>query len=127
MAGVELINNQAPALTLEANTSSLGASSTEMNIKSPKGPTVVQSKFEVNQKSMISEEELETAIKELNEALKSRDSTVSFSVDEALGKDVVSVFNDRTGELIRQLPHKEVLTASRNIDRMIGILFDQAT
>ena len=127
MAGVELINNQAPALTLEASTNSLAGGSAEKSVKASKGPTVIQSKFEVNQKSMISEEDLETAINELNQALRSRDSTVSFSIDDALGKDIVSVFNDNTGELIRQLPQKEVLSAARNIDRMIGLLFDQET
>jgi flagellar protein FlaG len=49
---------------------------------------------------------------------------VNFSVDSSTGKDVVRVFNSNTGELVRQLPNDEMLNFVKNLENMMGLIFD---
>ena len=48
-----------------------------------------------------------------------------FSVHEASGKIMVTVFDESTGEIIRELPCSEILDMAARLDKMIGLLFDQ--
>ena len=84
-------------------------------------------KVDINREPIISSQELETKIAELNEAIVSRNSDIVFSTDPATGKDVVRVSNSSTGELIRQMPSVEALKAMQNIDQMMGLIFNQKT
>ena len=84
-------------------------------------------KVDINREPIISAQELETKIAELNEAVVSRNSDIVFSTDPATGKDVVRVSNSSTGELIRQMPSVEALKAMQNIDQMMGLIFNQKT
>jgi flagellar protein FlaG len=84
-------------------------------------------KVDINREPIISSQELETKIAELNEAMVSRNSDIVFSTDPATGKDVVRVSNSSTGELIRQMPSVEALKAMQNIDQMMGLIFNQKT
>ncbi len=82
-------------------------------------------KVGINTNPLVSAADLESKIKALNEALVSRNQSVAFSVDAATGKDVVSVTNMTTGELIRQMPSVEALRSMQNIDQMMGLIFSK--
>jgi len=84
-------------------------------------------KIQINREPVISSNELEAKIAELNEAMVSRNQAIVFSKDAATGKDVVRVTNKSTGELIRQMPSVEALKAMQNIDQMMGLIFNQRT
>jgi|TARA_B110000503_G_scaffold9697_1_gene13138 flagellar protein FlaG len=88
----------------------------------PPPPEVV-----INREPVISAQELDVKIAQLNEAMVSRNQAVVFSRDAATGKDVVRVNNKSTGELIRQMPNDEALKATQSIDQMIGLIFNQST
>ena len=88
----------------------------------PAAPTV-----DIDREPLISAQELESKIAQLNEALASRNQAVVFSTDASTGKDVVMVSNKSTGELIRQMPSVEALKAMQNIDTMIGLIFSSQT
>lgn len=88
----------------------------------PPPPEVV-----INREPVISAQELDVKIAQLNEAMVSRNQAVVFSRDSATGKDVVRVNNKSTGELIRQMPNDEALKATQSIDQMIGLIFNQST
>ena len=75
--------------------------------KAPK-PVPAATKVDINREPLVSSQELEGKIAELNEALASRNQAVMFSTDPSTGKDVVRVSNKSTGELIRQMPSAEV-------------------
>lgn len=81
-------------------------------------------KVDINTRPLVSATELESKIMALNEALVSRNQGVAFSVDAATGRDVVSVHNMSTGELIRQMPSVEVLKSMQNMDQMMGLIFN---
>ena len=84
-------------------------------------------KVEINQQPLVSTEELTAKIASLNAALVSRNQAVAFSTDTVTGRDIVKVTNRTTGELIRQIPAQEALTALQNMDRMMGLIFDHKT
>ena len=64
-------------------------------------------------------------IRELEDKLTTTSSKgLKFSVDEVLDKQIVSVVDKESGEILRQLPSEEIVRAARNIEYMRGILFD---
>ncbi len=50
---------------------------------------------------------------------------LQFSVFEETGQTVVRVVDKDTGELIRQIPPKELLELASKLEDMMGILFDR--
>jgi flagellar protein FlaG len=50
---------------------------------------------------------------------------LQFSVHEASGEIMVTVRNESTGEIIREIPPSETLNLAAKIDAMIGLIFDQ--
>ena len=46
-------------------------------------------------------------------------------VDPSTGAVVVKVSDDKTGEIVRQIPSEEALRVARNIEALTGILVDQ--
>ena len=87
----------------------------------------IESSFEMNEKTVISADDLKAAIVSLNQNLQKMNRNVHFSIDAASGKNVVRVTNRNTGETVRQLPSEETLQFLRNLDNMMGIIFDQKT
>lgn len=64
-------------------------------------------------------------IKELETALPAASNSLKFHVDEVLDRPVITVVDEKSGEIVRTLPSDEILRAVHNIDRMRGILFEQ--
>ena len=64
-----------------------------------------------------------------------RNQHLSFSVDDASGRMVVSVIDTRTSEVIRQFPGEEALAVSRRLQQLIeenaanegGLLIEKTT
>lgn len=46
-----------------------------------------------------------------------------FSVDQDTGRTVIRVLDASTGELVRQIPSKEIMALAKNLDQPGGILF----
>ena len=81
----------------------------------------------IDTESVMSKEDLSTAIQSLNEMMSALDRNIAFSVDPGTGKDIVKVTDSNTGKTIRQIPAQETLTFIQNLDRMVGLLFDKKT
>jgi len=81
----------------------------------------------VDTQSVMSEQDLTTAIQSLNDMMSALDRNIAFSVDPGTGKDVVRVTDSNTGQTIRQIPAQETLTFIQNLDKMVGLLFDSKT
>ena len=97
---------------------------TEMAIAEATKP---RENIRVNTQSVMSEQDLSTAIQSLNDMMSALDRNINFSVDPGTGKDVVRVTDTNTGQTIRQIPAQETLTFIQNLDRMVGLLFDSKT
>jgi flagellar protein FlaG len=81
----------------------------------------------IDTESVMSKEDLSTAIQSLNDMMNALDRNINFSVDPGTGKDIVKVTDSNTGKTIRQIPAQETLTFIQNLDRMVGLLFDSKT
>jgi len=53
------------------------------------------------------------------------DVDLQFSVHEASGQIVVTVVDETTGKVIREIPSPELLALASKIDETIGLVFDQ--
>ena len=70
-------------------------------------------------------EELEKVVENLNAFVQLSKRDVAFAVDETSGRDVISVFESETQELIRQIPSEEALALLKRMDKAIGLLFSE--
>ena len=102
--------------------------SVNIPVSKPAAPVEpIQSSFKVNEKTKISSNDIQQAIDQLNMRMQDMNRNVNFSVDQASGRDVVRVTNQNTGELVRQLPFEDTLQFMRNLEHMIGLIFDKKT
>ena len=83
-------------------------------------PPVVESisPEELNQK-------LEEIVQSLNEQLAETGRNLGFSIDKAINRQVVTVTNRDTGEIVRQIPSEVVIRVAHNIEELKGVLFDK--
>ena len=77
-----------------------------------------------NIKGVASLEEIESAVNELNDRVAKQELSVAFGVDEKSGRIVVKISDNKTGELIRQVPSEETLQFAQNVKKGIGVLVD---
>ncbi len=53
------------------------------------------------------------------------DVNLQFTVHQATGQVIVAVTDRESGELIREIPAREMLKLSAKLEEMMGLLFDQ--
>lgn len=73
----------------------------------------------------LSHDKVEEAVASLNAFVQLMDRNVSFEIDVESGRDVISVFEKETKELIRQIPSEETLELLKRMDNMVGVLFSE--
>jgi flagellar protein FlaG len=69
--------------------------------------------------------ELGDSVQIVNERLAFRGQSLNIDVDPATGAVVVKISDDKTGEVVRQIPSEDMLRIARNIEVLTGILVDQ--
>lgn len=82
-------------------------------------------KHQVQPEDEISDEKIEAAIKKINANADVKSNGIKFEKDEDTSKWVVKVFNEKTGEVIRQIPAKEFLTIAKSIEMAMGSIFNK--
>lgn len=70
-------------------------------------------------------EQLQQALETLKQAMPTKASALQFSLDESSGQTIARVVDSETGEVIRQIPSKELLEIAHAIDKMQGMLLRQ--
>ena len=50
---------------------------------------------------------------------------LQFSVHKASGKVMVTVVDESTGKVVREIPSHEILDLATKMDEMVGMIFDQ--
>jgi flagellar protein FlaG len=53
------------------------------------------------------------------------DIALKFSVHKASGKMMVTVVDESTGKVVREIPSHEILELAAKMDEMVGMIFDQ--
>lgn len=68
-----------------------------------------------NQQQQQGQDQLQEAVLRINDYVQNVQRSIRFSVDEVSGKDVVTVLDKQTEEVIRQIPIEEVLAFARTL------------
>ena len=89
--------------------------------------TKVQTEQSVTQpqKAQANRQELEDAVKQVNDFLKPINNSIQFNLDDDTGKTVVKVIDLATKDVIRQFPSEEMLSIAKALDKMKGLLIQQ--
>jgi len=97
------------------------------NVKAENVVNQVKEAEQVKQQSNpeFSHEIVEKTVASLNAFVQLMDRNVSFEIDTESGRDVISVFEKGTKELIRQIPSEETLELLKRMDKMVGVLFSE--
>lgn len=67
------------------------------------------------QRERISQEQREQLVERMSEFVNSINKGLSFRVDEESGRDVVTIYEASTGDIIRQIPEEEMLEVLRRL------------
>jgi len=66
--------------------------------------------------------DIAAAVRRLNQLMAERQRNLSFRVDEASGRTVITVLHAKTSEVVRQIPSEEVLALARALEQARGLL-----
>lgn len=72
-------------------------------------------------------ENLREDLERLNEMMRKNSRNLSFSMDEATDRVIVTVKNTQTGEIIRQIPDATTLRVAHNLENIKGMLHNEST
>jgi len=89
----------------------------------PRVAAVTQQTQQVNAED--SRQALRAALKDLNLEMTQTQKGLHFSLDERLGRSIITVQNAKTGNVIRQIPDPAALKVAHNIEQLKGILLDE--
>lgn len=70
-------------------------------------------------------QDVREAIGKLNDMMQAGARSVSFSLDEKLGRPIVYIKNAKTGEIVRQIPNEVVVRIAHNIEDLKGVLHNE--
>jgi flagellar protein FlaG len=75
-----------------------------------------------DKKASPSREEVDAAVKKLNDAIPGSSQTLQFSVDHDTKEIVVKLIDQDTKEVVRQMPSEEALRIAKSIDESMDKL-----
>lgn len=70
-------------------------------------------------------EDLEEALKKVNEFVSNRNTDLQFSTDDETGLSIVKVIDRSSKEVIRQIPSEEMVQFAKVLDKLQGLLIRQ--
>ena len=88
-------------------------------------PAAVVTKQTHEATAQESREALRAAPKDLNHEMAQTKKGLHFSMDERLGRSIITVENATTGKVIRQIPDPAALKVAHNIEQLKGVLLDE--
>ena len=70
-------------------------------------------------------ENLREAIENLNNLAAKTARSLNFTIDQELNRQIITVSNKETGEVVRQIPTDVVLRVAHSIEDLKGLLLDE--
>jgi len=70
---------------------------------------------------------IEQAAAKIQESIGQMNTSLKIEVDSDIHRIVVKVINDKSGEVIRQIPSQEMVEIARRLDTMQGLLLTKRT
>jgi flagellar protein FlaG len=68
---------------------------------------------------------IESVTRQIDSFLRSINKSLQFRVDQATGEMVVTIRDDETGEVIRQVPGEDALRIAQRIEDQLSALLDE--
>jgi flagellar protein FlaG len=115
---IQSLNGSPGSTPQPAQTRGSPAPAAEPTVKLPAAP-VKQSAAPLPQKHV------EQAIERLKAAMPAKASALTFSLDDKTGSTIVRIVDSETGDLIRQIPSKELVEIAHALDKAQGKLLNQ--
>jgi flagellar protein FlaG len=113
-----------PSRTPASNTPTQNVRSEAAQLKKSETKQLENTPLTVDDQSETSQSTLsiEDAIKRLSDFVSPTQSSLSFSVDDVSGRQVVTIVDSQSNEVIRQFPSKEAIAIARALDKLQGLL-----
>lgn len=73
----------------------------------------------------VNRAEVEAAVEQIRNFVRTAASTLNFAIDNDTGITVITVSDSSTKEIIRQIPSEEVVAIAKALDRFQGLLVRQ--
>jgi len=83
----------------------------------PKGPVA-----QPGSSQQPSLDQIKQAVKDMNQSFSASGQSVQFTIDQESSRVIVNVVDQKTQEVIRQIPSKELLQLSHMLDQKLGKL-----
>jgi flagellar protein FlaG len=74
-------------------------------------------------KEIVKKKDFNTAIDSVNEYVEMFNNKVSFTIDDK-SREIIHVYDNETGDLIRQIPPKEMIELVDKLEEIAGIIFN---
>ena len=68
---------------------------------------------------------IESVTRQIDSFLRSINKSVQFRVDQATGEMIVTIRDDETGEIIRQVPGEDALRIAQRIEDQLSAMLDE--
>ncbi len=129
---IESIGNAAPA-SFSPTPREQAAVRNEAPSQSPAKAVETQTRNAVSQtpptaqeqSRSVKKEELDSALKKMNEFVSNSNSDILFTTDKDTGTQIVRVVDRLTKDVIRQFPSEEAIHISKALDKLQGLLIRQ--
>jgi len=79
---------------------------------------------QINVDTEAAKKRLDQAIRLMNERMQDGGRGLAFKIDSSLNRPVVTVTNQETGEVVRQIPNEVIIRMARSIDQTKGNLLN---
>ena len=112
----------APPVRAGAGDPAQGATAPAPEIARPKIEPIARPQIHVDTEG--DKKRLDQAIARMNERMQDGGRGLAFKVDPSLNLPVVTVTNQETGEVIRQIPNEVIVQMARSIDENRGNLLN---
>ncbi len=125
---MEIITNQVKPIALEGLPSTKISSVESKLVEKPQQAET--DKVTLKPQDENTTESLQNAVAQINEYMQKLERSLQFTIDEGSGKEVVTVLDKNTEEIIRQFPSEETLVIARQIaehkDDVVNLFSSQA-
>lgn len=114
---MEISNNQSQPIALEGRVPAKVpvVEQEEKQVVVPKPNAQIAEYANEEQQNEKQAENLQGAVSQINDYVQNLQRNLQFTVDEVTGKDVVTVIDSESKEVIRQIPSEEALELARRL------------
>lgn len=114
---MEISNNQSQPIALEGRIPAKVSvvEQEEKQVVVPKPNAQIAEYANEEQQNEKQAENLQGAVSQINDYVQNLQRNLQFTVDEVTGKDVVTVIDSESKEVIRQIPSEEALELARRL------------